>query len=64
MFEGTISNAPGGGFLIEVPTSEQAVKLLLESTAVDEHGSTTVRVVADWRPTTGDLAVNSWRVAT
>jgi hypothetical protein len=61
-FYGTISNAPGGGFLIKVPTSELSIKVLLESKAVLEGQSTTVSVVADWRPTTGQLAVNSWRV--
>jgi hypothetical protein len=61
-FTGTISNAPGGGFLIKVPTSEASIKLLLESTAILNGSSTTVSVVADYRPTTGQLAVNSWRV--
>lgn len=61
-FEGTISAAPSGGFLIRVPTSQASVKLLLEANAVDDRGTTTVRVVADYRPSRGDVAVNSWRV--
>jgi len=61
-FEGTISQA-GDGFLIKVPTSDQSIKVLLESTATDSRSSTSVSVIADWRPTTGALAVNSWRVA-
>jgi len=56
-FRGKVSGS-GDGFVIKVPTSQQSSSLILESTA----GTTTVRVVADWRPTSGDLAVNSWRV--
>jgi hypothetical protein len=59
---GKISTAGEGGFLIRVPTSEASVELLLVSTALIDGASTTVRVIADWRPTTGQLAVNSWRV--
>ena len=61
-FEGTISAAPSGGFLIRVPTSQASVKLLLEATASNDRGDTTIRVVADYRPSRGDVAVNSWRV--
>lgn len=61
-FEGTISAAPSGGFLIRVPTSQASVRLRLEARAVDDRGVTTIRVLADYRPARGDIAVNSWRV--
>lgn len=50
------------GFVIEVPTESAPTKLILESTATDDRGDSTVRVVADYRPTTGEVAVNSRRI--
>lgn len=50
------------GFVIEVPTDAAPTKLVLESTATDDRGSNTVRVIADYRPSTGEVAVNSRRV--
>ena len=60
--EGTVSQAGVDNFLIRVPTSEAAVELVLESTSTSSRGVTTVRVVADYRATTGEIAVKSWRV--
>lgn len=59
---GTVSQAGVDNFLIRVPTSEAAVELVLESTSTSDRGTTTVRVVADYRATSGELAVRSWRV--
>jgi hypothetical protein len=60
-FEGGVT-ASASGFVIEVPTSSSSTKLLLTATATDNRGDTSVRVVADYRPTSGQTAVNSWRV--
>ncbi len=63
MFEGTVSNSGNDTFLIRVPTTRSIVKLLLEAVATgDDGGITTIRVIAEYRPSRGDLAVNSWRV--
>jgi hypothetical protein len=60
-FRGGIS-AAGSGFVIEIETSESDGVLVLEATATDDRGSNTVRAVAQYRPSSGDLAVNSRRV--
>lgn len=60
-FYGGVS-AAASGFVIEVPTSPSSTKLMLESTATDRRGANTVRVIADYRPSTGEVAVNSRRV--
>ena len=60
-FTGGVS-AAAVGFVIEVPTSAASTKLLLESTATDSRGSNTVRVIANYRPSTGEVAVASRRV--
>ncbi len=60
-FRGGVS-AAAVGFVIEVPTSESSTRLLLESVATDDQSSNTVRVVADYRPSTGEVAVRSRRV--
>lgn len=62
VFEGTVSNSGNDKFLIRVPTSQQSVTLILDSRATDDRGTTTIRVVADYRPFNGALAVRSWRV--
>ena len=54
--------ASADGFVIEVPTVGGNTQLLLESTAVNKDGATTVRVVADYRPASGEVAIDSWRV--
>ncbi len=60
---GKISGA-ATGFVIEVSSAAGNNQLLLESTATQltSGGETTVRVVADYRPATGEVAVESWRV--
>jgi hypothetical protein len=60
-FSGGISGA-ADGFVIQVGAGKTRTKLLIESTATDSKGANTVRVVADYRPSTGDVAVNSRRV--
>jgi hypothetical protein len=60
-FEGGVS-ASASGFVIGVPTTTSNTKLLLTAVATDGRGETSVRVVADYRPTSGETAVNSWRV--
>jgi hypothetical protein len=60
-FRGGVS-AAAVGFVIEVPTSKSSTRLLLESVATDNRASNTVRVVADYRPSTGEVAVQSRRV--
>lgn len=60
-FEGGVS-AASVGFVIEVPTDSAPTKLVLESTATDGRGSSTVRAIADYRPSSGEVAVNSRRV--
>jgi hypothetical protein len=60
-FRGGVS-AAAVGFVIEVPTSKSSTRLLLESVATDDRASNTVRVVADYRPSTGEVAVQSRRV--
>lgn len=60
-FTGGVS-AAAVGFVIEVPTSAASTKLLLEATATDSQGENTVRVIANYRPSTGEVAVASRRV--
>lgn len=55
-------SAAASGFVISVPTSASSTQLLLESTAVNSRGETTVRVIADYRAGTGEIAPVSWRV--
>lgn len=54
--------ASASGFVIEVPSPTSNIKVLLTAVATDDQGETSVRVVADYRPTSGETAVNSWRV--
>ncbi len=60
-FRGGVS-AAAVGFVIEVPTSESSTRLLLESVATDDRASNTVRAIVDYRPSTGEVAVQSRRV--
>ncbi len=55
--------ASASGFLIEVATEPRQARLLIESTATDADGFNTVRVVVDYRPSTGELAVATRRVS-
>ena len=60
-FEGGVS-AAAIGFVIEVPTSKSSTKLMLEATATDDRASNTVRSIVEYRPSTGEIAVNSRRL--
>jgi len=60
-FRGEVSNA-ASGFVIEVATSPSRAELVIDAIATDSRGSNTVRVVADYRPSTGEIAVKSRRV--
>lgn len=60
-FTGAVT-AAAIGFVLEIPTAETSTQLLLESTATLGELSTLVRVVVDYRPSTGETAVRSWRV--
>lgn len=55
-------SASADDFKIEVSTVAASTQLRLDSVAVDDMGSTTVRVIADYRPSNGDIAVQSRRV--
>lgn len=55
-------SASASAFLIGVETNPIDTRLLLTSTATRDGCSTRIRAVVQFRPDTGDLAVNSWRV--
>jgi len=57
-FQGVVSNATDDGFLIRVAGSVANTNVRLESVA----GGTTVVVIADWRTSPTQVAINSWRV--
>lgn len=54
--------ASASGFLIEVAAGPANTRLVLNSTATDDRGASTVRAVVQYRPSTGEVAVNSRRV--
>ena len=56
------SSAAGGGFVVAVEPSDLWGKLQLDSTAVLGDDRTTIRSIVDFRPSTGYVAVTSWRV--
>lgn len=58
----TQASASASAFLIGIESNPIDVKMLLVSTSTLKNQSTTVRAVVQFRPDTGDLAVNSWRV--
>lgn len=60
-FSGAVT-AAAIGFAIEIPTNQQSTTLQLDATASNGAGRYSVRVIAEYRPSTGELAVNSWRV--
>ena len=60
--KGRVSSAGDDNFVIEISTSSGNTQLLLESTATNDRGSTSVRVVADYRSSSGEVAMRSWRV--
>jgi len=58
----TQASASASAFLIGIESNPVDVRLLLTSTATLEGCSTVIKAVVQFRPDTGDLAVNSWRV--
>ena len=56
------SSAAGAGFVIAVEPSDLWGKLQLDSVAELNGRTTTIRSIVDFRPTTGYVAVTSWRV--
>lgn len=58
---GDVSGA-ANDFKIEVSSTVGEVQFVIEAVATDSRGSTTVRTVADYRPSNGDIAVRSRRV--
>ena len=56
------SSSSGTGFVIAVEPSDLWGKLQLDSTAELDGSTTTIRSIVDFRPTTGYVAVTSWRV--
>jgi hypothetical protein len=55
------ASASATGFLIELPTATTSRMLELTATATS-GGSTSIRAVLDWRPSTGETAMKTWRV--
>jgi Tfp pilus assembly protein PilV len=55
------ASASATGFLIEIPAATSSRMLELTSTATND-GTTSIRAVLDWRPSTGEAAMKSWRV--
>jgi hypothetical protein len=58
----TQASASASSFLIGIETNPTDGKLLLISTATLNGISTTIRAVVQYRPDSGELAINSWRV--
>lgn len=58
----TQASASASAFLIGIESNPVDVRLLLTSSATLEGCSTVIKAVVQFRPDTGDLAVNSWRV--
>ena len=56
------SSASGTGFVIAVEPGDLWGKLRLDSVAELNGYTTTIRSIVDFRPTTGYVAVTSWRV--
>ena len=58
----TQASASATAFSIGIETSPRDAKFLLSSTATLYGHSTTIQAVVQFRPTSSELAVNSWRV--
>lgn len=58
----TQASASASAFAIGIEANPVDVKLLLVSTAEKGGQTTAIRAVVQFRPDTGELAVNSWRV--
>lgn len=59
----TQASASATAFSIGIETNPIDAKLLLISTASKNGRSTSIRAVVQYRPDSGELAVNSWRVS-
>ncbi len=58
----TQASASASAFSIGIETSPRDARYLLSSTATLYGSSTTIQAVVQFRPTSSELAVNSWRV--
>ncbi len=58
----TQASASASGFLVGIEANPVSAKLLLTSTSTLKGKSAVIRAVVQYRPDTGDLAINSWRV--
>jgi hypothetical protein len=58
----TQASASASAFSIGIETSPRDAKFLLSSTATLYGHSTTIQAVVQFRPTSSELAINSWRV--
>ena len=58
----TQASASATGFLVGIGANPVWARLLLTSTSTLKGRSVVIRAVVQFRPDTGDLAVNSWRV--
>ncbi len=56
------SSASAVGFIIAVAPSDLTGKIQLDSTATTDRGTTTIRSIVEYRPSTNYAAVTSWRV--
>lgn len=58
----TQASASASAFAIGIETSPRDARFLLSSTATLYGQSTTIQAVVQFRPTSSELAINSWRV--
>lgn len=58
----TQASASASGFLVGIESNPVWARLLLTSTSTLNGRNAVIRAVVQFRPDTGDLAVNSWRV--
>jgi hypothetical protein len=58
----TQASASASAFSIGIETSPRDARYLLASTATLDGHSTTIQAVVQFRPTSSELAINSWRV--
>lgn len=58
----TQASASASGFLVGIESNPVWARLLLTSTSTLNGRNAVIRAVVQFRPDTGDLAINSWRV--
>ena len=58
----TQASASASGFLVGIEANPVWARLLLVSTSTLNGRNSVIRAVVQYRPDTGDLAINSWRV--